>query len=230
MIRESWHRACGHVSFYNSGRGEIPVILVLSSAGLTSCFPFNMAVRAEEGDWLNQILWHPVWIFLCQWGLVPGCIPKTLQLEAAGAAHHVWSKWDRVLLAWCAGSRGRLLQLSLIREVGMAHCHWRYFNKNHLQLHSPLGHHRGGPCDRTPTLGALASLETHPPCCHCQTFWIVSTFLISVTSQDPATGSPITTPHMWAKWDGLLHAWSIGGTGKPSQLSLALEKVIVCSQ
>ena len=41
----------------------------------------------------------------------------------------MWAKWNRVLLAGSAGSRGKLPQLSLIREVGVAHCHWRYLNK-----------------------------------------------------------------------------------------------------
>ena len=71
-------------------------------------------------------------------------LPKTLQLGATGTAPYAWDKWDMVLLAWSAGSRGKLLQLSLIPEVGIAHCHWRYLNKNHLQPQSPKGHHRGG--------------------------------------------------------------------------------------
>ena len=66
-------------------------------------------------------------------------LPKTLQLGAAGAAPPSWAKWDRVLLAWSAGGRGKPPQLSLIPEVGMAHCHWRYLNKNHLQPHSLKG-------------------------------------------------------------------------------------------
>ena len=41
-------------------------------------------------------------------------IPKTLQLGAAGAAHPMWAKWDRVLLPWSTGDRGKLPQLSLI--------------------------------------------------------------------------------------------------------------------
>lgn len=61
-----------------------------------------------------------------------------------------------------------------------------YLNKNHLQSHSPKGHHRSGHCDRTPPLG------THQPCCcHCQTFRAVPTCLISVTSQDTATRSTL---------------------------------------
>ena len=43
------------------------------------------------------------------------------------------AKWDRVLLEWSAGGRGKPPQLSLIPEVGAAHCHWGYLNKNHLQ-------------------------------------------------------------------------------------------------
>ena len=79
---------------------------------------------------------------------------------------------------------------SLIPEVGVAHCHWRYLNKNHLQPHSPKGHHRGGHCDLTPSVGALVPPGTHPPCCyHCQTFQAVPTRLVSVTSQDPAARS-----------------------------------------
>ena len=66
-------------------------------------------------------------------------LPKTLQLGEAGTASHAWAKRDRVLLAWSAGGRGKLLQLSLTPEVGVAHCHWSYLNKNHLQPHSPKG-------------------------------------------------------------------------------------------
>ena len=51
------------------------------------------------------------------------------------------------LLRGLQAAGANLLQLSLIPEVGVAHCHWRYLNKNHLQHHSPKGHHRGGHCD-----------------------------------------------------------------------------------
>ena len=119
-------------------------------------------------------------------------LPKTLQLGATGAAPPAWAKWDRVFFAWSAGSRGKPRQSSLIPEMGVAHCHWSYLNKNHLQSHSPKGHQRGGHCDQTPPVGALAPPGTHPPCCcHCQTFWAVPTHLISVTSQDPATRSTL---------------------------------------
>ena len=132
----------------------------------------------------NRSAWWPD-----TWSL---SLPKTLQLGAAGTAPPVWAKWDRVLLVWSAGGRGKLPQLSLIPEVGMAYCHWRYLNKNHLQPHSPKGHHRGGHCDPTPPVGALTPLGTHPPCCcHCQKFRAVPTCLISVTSQDPATRSTL---------------------------------------
>ena len=53
------------------------------------------------------------------------------RLGATGAAPPEWDKWDGVLLAASAGSRGKPLQLSLIPEVGVAHYHWRYLNKNH---------------------------------------------------------------------------------------------------
>ena len=66
-------------------------------------------------------------------------LPKTLQLGAAGAAPPAWAKWDRVLLEWLVGSGGKLPELSLIPEVGMAHIPWGYLNKNHLQPHSPQG-------------------------------------------------------------------------------------------
>ena len=56
-------------------------------------------------------------------------LPKTLQLGAAGIAPPAWAKWDRVPLAWSAGGGGKLLQLSLTLEVGMAHHHWRYLKK-----------------------------------------------------------------------------------------------------
>ena len=127
-------------------------------------------------------------------------LPKTPQLGAAGTAPPTWAKWDRVLLAWFAGIRGKPPQLSLFPEVGVARCHWRYLNKNHLQPNSPKGHHRGELCDRTPPVSALVPLGTHPPCCrHYQTFWAVPTHLISVTSQDPATRSTLYSTHMWAK-------------------------------
>ena len=86
-------------------------------------------------------------------------LPKILQLGGAVAAPAAWAMWDRVLLAWSAAGRGKPPQLSLIAEVGVAHCHWSYLNKNHLQPHSPEGHHRGGHCDRTPPVGALATQE-----------------------------------------------------------------------
>ena len=63
------------------------------------------------------------------------------------AAPPTWAKWDRMLLAWSAGSGGKPPWLSLIPEVGMAHCHCRYLNKNHLQPHSPKGQYRGGHCN-----------------------------------------------------------------------------------
>ena len=63
-------------------------------------------------------------------------LPKTLQLEAAGTAPPMQTKWDRVL-AWSACGKGKSPQLSLIPEVGMAHHHWGYLNKNHLQPQPP---------------------------------------------------------------------------------------------
>ena len=59
--------------------------------------------------------WHPD-----TWSL---CLPKILQLEAAGAAPPLWAKQDEVLLAWPTGGEGKPLQLSLAPEVGMAHQH-----------------------------------------------------------------------------------------------------------
>jgi len=50
--------------------------------------------------------------------------PKTLQLGTAGTAPPIWAKWDSVLLEWSTGGRVKPLQLSLIPEVGVAHCHW----------------------------------------------------------------------------------------------------------
>ena len=95
---------------------------------------------------------------------------KILQLGAANAALPLWAKWDRGFPAWPAGSRGKLLQLSLTPEVGVAHCLWRDLNKNHLQPHSPKGHHRGGHHDQTPPVSSLPHLGTHLSCCcHCQT-------------------------------------------------------------
>ena len=83
-------------------------------------------------------------------------LPKTLQLGATGATPPAWAKWDRVFLVWSAGGRSKLPQLSLIPEVGIAHYHWRYLNKYHLQPHSPKGHHKRGHCDRTLLTSALA--------------------------------------------------------------------------
>lgn len=115
-----------------------------------------------------------------------------LQLGATSAAPPVWARWDRVLLAWSAGGRSKLPQLSLIPEVGMVHCHWRYLRKKSLAAHSHKGHRRGGHCDQTSHVGALPALGTHPPCCcHCQTFRAVPTRLISVTSQDLAIRSTL---------------------------------------
>ena len=124
-------------------------------------------------------------------------LPKTLKLGATDAASPEWAKWDRVLLAWSAGGRGKLLQLSLIPEVGMAHCHWRYLNKNHLQPYSPKVNHRGGHCDGIPAVGALAISGTHQPCCcHCQTFWAIPTWLILSLPRILNLGASFTTPHM----------------------------------
>ena len=106
-------------------------------------------------------------------------IPRNLQLGAACAAPPVGARQDKLLLLWSAGGRGKLPQLSLILEVGVAHCLWRYLNKNKLQPHSPKGHHRGGHCGQTPRVGALAPPGIHPPCCcQCQTVWAVPTCLI----------------------------------------------------
>lgn len=90
-------------------------------------------------------------------------LPKTLQLGATGAAPSMWFKWDRVLLVWSAGCSGKPWQVFLIPEVGVAHCHWKYRNQNHLQPPSPKGHHGGGHCDQTPPVGALAPAGTHLP-------------------------------------------------------------------
>ena len=84
---------------------------------------------------------------------------KMLQLGAAGAVPPAWAKWDRVLLAWSAGDKDKPPQLSLIPEVGVAHCHWRYLSKNHLQPHSPKGYHRGGHCDQNHQLVLSHSRE-----------------------------------------------------------------------
>ena len=90
-------------------------------------------------------------------------LSKTLELGAAGAAPSAWAKWDRVLLAWSSGSRGKPPQLLLAPEVGVAHNHYESMNRHHLQPHSSQRHHRGGHCDRIPPVGALAPLGTHPP-------------------------------------------------------------------
>ena len=64
-------------------------------------------------------------------------LPKTLPLGAASAATPAWAKWDRVLLAWSVGGRGKPLQFSLTPEVGMAQHHWGYLKKNHLRPQPP---------------------------------------------------------------------------------------------
>ena len=56
-------------------------------------------------------------------------LSKTLQLGAAVTLPPAWAKWDRVLLVWSAGGKVKLLQLSLIPEVAMAHCHLGYLEK-----------------------------------------------------------------------------------------------------
>ena len=80
-------------------------------------------------------------------------LPKTLQLGAAGAAPSMWAKWDRGLLTWSARGGGKPLQISLTPEVGMAHHHWGYMNKNHLQLQQP---------QRAPQRGTL---QWNTTCC-----------------------------------------------------------------
>ena len=87
-----------------------------------------------------------------------------------------WAQWNRVrvLLAWCAGGGGKSPQLSLTPEVGMAHGHRGYLNKNHLQPQPP---------QRAPQTGLC--------CCHCQTLWAVPRCLITVPSQEPATRSSL---------------------------------------
>ena len=123
------------------------------------------------------------------WSLI---VPKTLQLGITGTAP-AWAKWDRVLLAWSAGGRGKLLQLSLTPEVGVATATttgtWTKItcSPSHLR-----GHHREGHCDGTPPVVALTPLGAHPPCCcHCQTLWAVPRCLITVPSQEPATRSSL---------------------------------------
>ena len=73
--------------------------------------------------------WHPD-----TWSL---SLPKTIQLGAVDAEPPMWTKWDRGILAWPAGGRGKPPQLSLNPEVCMAHCHWGYLNKYHLQPQPP---------------------------------------------------------------------------------------------
>ena len=62
---------------------------------------------------------------------------ENLQLGAVGAAPPSWAKWERVLLVWSAGGRGKPPQLSLILEVGVANHPWAYLNKNHLEPQPP---------------------------------------------------------------------------------------------
>ena len=105
--------------------------------------------------------------------------PKILQLGAAGAVPPAWAKWNRVLLVWSAGSRGKLLRLSLIPEVGVAHDNWRYLIKItcspiHLKgtteegivtEHHLSGTHRGNTPTLLPPLpNALGSAQTFGHC------------------------------------------------------------------
>ena len=50
-------------------------------------------------------------------------LPRNLQLGAACAASHLGANQDKVLLAWSTGGGGKLPQLSLAPEMGMAHHH-----------------------------------------------------------------------------------------------------------
>ena len=42
------------------------------------------------------------------------------------------------------------------------------------------------------------------------------------------TGAAAAAPTAWARWDGVLLAWSAGGGGKPPQLSLTPEVGVAC--
>ena len=67
-------------------------------------------------------------------------------------------------------------------------------------------------------------LGTHPPCCcHCQKLWEVLRCLITVHSQNLQLGAACTATPVWAKWDEVFLAWSIGIREKPPQLSLTPE-------
>ena len=86
------------------------------------------------------------------------------------------------------------------------------------------GHCGGGHCNWTPPVVALTILEIYPPCCcHCQMLQAVTTGLITIMSQDPATRSSWAAPPVWAKLERVLLAWSKGGGGKPLQLTLIPE-------
>ena len=61
----------------------------------------------------------------------------SLQLGAVGSAPPAWDRWDRVLLMWSEDGGGKPPKLSLIPEVGVAHCDWGYLNKIHLQPQPP---------------------------------------------------------------------------------------------
>ena len=185
------------------GRLGLPQLGACEWVPPANSLPQGLAKRKKEGTATKHhiLLCSLPWEHSCPAAATAKCsgqhpdtwslyLSKTLKLGAAGTAPLVCTKWDRMLLAWSAGSRGKHQQSSLFPEVGMAHCNWRYMNKNHLQPHLPKGHHRGGHCDQIPPVGTLAPPGTYLPCCcHSQTFWAVPIHLIYVTSQNHATSS-----------------------------------------
>ena len=81
-----------------------------------------------------------------------------------------------------------------IPVVGMAHHHWGYLNKNHLQPQTPQRATQKRTCDKTQPVVALTPLRAHPPCCcHCQTLWVVPRprCLITVPFQESASRSSL---------------------------------------
>ena len=88
-------------------------------------------------------------------------------------------------------------------------------NRLHLQPQSPQRLAKKGTATKHhPLLLSLPWEHTHPA---------AATAKLSSSSQDLQQGTACTAPSEWAKRDGVLLAWSTGGTGKPPLLSLTPE-------
>ena len=194
-------------------RGKAPVSGRMGRGGLpkgTSCTPVG-----AHAHWLTEGRASPVQPPL--WPEAAFHMPQTRHLQLQEATHWPTSDWaspdwassgvsgSRRLLATPQRTgpscgRSKPPQLSLIPEVGMAHHHWGYLNKNHLQPQPFRGHHREGHYGRTPPDVALAPPGAHLACkcsCNCQMFWAVLRCLINVPSKEPTTRSSLCSTSYW---------------------------------